>query len=69
MKKNLYHFFKLWWRFKEYKLENQETFVLEIIKVLRPTNKNHIFNETDYDIVVTTDSDGAKLVILRNKTT
>ncbi len=45
----------------------EETFILETIKVMRPTNKNHVFNTQDYDVIETSDSDGGKLVILREK--
>lgn len=46
-----------------------ETFVEETIKVIRPTNKNKIFNEEDYDVIQTYDRDQVKLVILREKIT
>ncbi len=41
--------------------------VEETIKVIRPTNNNHIWNTEAYDVIETTDVDGARLVILRSK--
>lgn len=48
-------------------MNQEKTFVEETIKIIRPTNKNHIFNEVDYNIITTSDNDGNKLVILREK--
>lgn len=45
----------------------EKTYIEETIKIIRPTNKNHVFNEQDYDIVETSDKDGLKLVILRER--
>ena len=42
-------------------------FVEELIRVMRPANKNHIFDDVENDIITTTDNDGLKLVIIRPK--
>ncbi len=44
-----------------------KTYLEETIKILRPTNKNRVFNEQEYDVLETTDKNGDKLVILREK--
>ena len=48
-------------------MENEKSYVEETIRVMRPTNRNRIFNEADYDVITTTDTTGEKLVILREK--
>lgn len=48
-------------------MEKEETFILETVKIMRPTNRNHVFNTEDYLIIQTIDNDGGKLVILRSK--
>ena len=48
-------------------MEKEQSFILETIKVMRPTSMNKIFNETDYDIITTSDENGEKLVILKVK--
>lgn len=47
--------------------EKSNTYVEEVIKVIRPTTSNHIFNEERYEKVETYDKEGMKLVILREK--
>lgn len=43
-------------------------YVEETIRVIRPLRGNHIFNETKYDKVVDSyDNDGIKIVVLRTK--
>lgn len=50
------------------KRPEDNTYVEEYIRVLRPLRGNHIFNETKYDKVVDTyDPDGIKLIVLREK--
>jgi hypothetical protein len=46
---------------------NTQGYLEETIKVMRPTQKNQIFNEVDWDVIITKDADGSKLVILRPK--
>lgn len=48
-------------------MKNQEkVFVEELIRVIRPANKNHIFNE-EYEIIQVYGQDEIKTVILREK--
>lgn len=48
-------------------MKNQEKiYVEELIKVIRPVNKNHIFND-EYERVETYGEDGIKIVLLKEK--
>lgn len=43
------------------------TFILETIKVMRPTTSNKIFNAEAYTVIETNDENGEKLVLLQEK--
>ena len=49
------------------KVASDNNLVEDLIRVIRPLRSNHIFNEAKYDKVETTDVDGIKLIVLREK--
>ena len=48
-------------------MNQEETFVLETIRVMRSTKSSHIFDEVNNTIITTSDENGDKLVILKAK--
>ena len=43
----------------------EPTYIQETVIVIRPTTKNQIWNEQDYEVLSTYDKDGNKIVLLK----
>lgn len=47
--------------------QTEKTYIEEVIRVIRPTTSNHIFNDERYERIESHDADGLKTVLLREK--
>ena len=49
-------------------MENEKTYVEEVVRIIRPTTSNHVWNEERYEKTESYDSNGLKQILLREKT-
>lgn len=45
----------------------EKTYIEEVVRIIRPTTSNHVFNEEKYEKIESYDVDGLKTVLLREK--